>query len=200
MTENVTLKVLSLISYRQSLPNKSNWKLNGAVCQLPLLATVPPPPNVMHCSSFGALCTCILNLPTDDVSISVSVASNDKMMIQNWKWRVRKWPRPNLLSRLMSAGTKEKPVRTACASAWMKTRHLPSLSRYRYTKLLVSSQSLPLHQAARFDAIIASSLSNYTLAWGKWGNLTICELGQQDYRHADTHSYRLQPTQCTAMT
>jgi len=73
------------------------------------------------------------------------MASNDKMMIQNWKWRVRKWPRPNLLFRLVSAGTKEKPVRIAGASAWMKTRHLPTLSRHRYTKLLVLTLLLRRH-------------------------------------------------------
>jgi hypothetical protein len=173
--------------HRHSPLNKSNWKLNRTVWQLPLLATVSPTLNIMHYSSFGTTCTCILNLPKDEVSISVCTASNDKM-IQNWKWRVRKWPRPNLLFRRVSAGTKEKPIRIAGTSAWMKTRHLPY------------SQSSPLHQAARFDAIIASSLRNYTSAWWKWRNLTICELGQWVYIHADTHSYRLQPTLCTAMT
>jgi len=51
----------------------------------------------MHYSSFGAPCTCILNLPKDDVSISFCIASNDKLMIQNWKWHVRKWLRPNFI-------------------------------------------------------------------------------------------------------
>jgi len=133
--------------HRHSPLNKGNWKLNGAVWQLPLLVTVSPTLNIMHYSSFWTPCTCILNLPKDEVNTSVCTASNDKMMIQNWKWRVRKQPRPNLLFRRVSAGTKEKPVRIAGASAWMKTRHLPysNLNRHRYTKLLVLTLLLRRH-------------------------------------------------------